>query len=102
MDIILCGAEEISAGQMRQFSVDGAEVLVARAEDGALIATCGTCPHRGAQLGGGTLDGTVVTCPWHEWSFDLADGCGITNPQSELECYPVSEIEGKIVVKLPD
>jgi nitrite reductase (NADH) small subunit len=29
------------------------------------------CPHRGGPLGEGELNGQVVTCPWHAWSFDV-------------------------------
>ena len=29
------------------------------------------CPHRGGPLGEGTLEGSVVTCPWHGWRFDV-------------------------------
>lgn len=102
MKVSVCSADAIPAGELRQFCIDGAEVLVGRTVEGELIAACGTCPHRGAQLGGGRLDGKVVTCPWHEWSFDLSDGSGITNPQSSLDCYAVAEVDGQIVVELPD
>lgn len=32
------------------------------------------CPHMGGPLGEGELSGTVVTCPWHGWTFDVRDG----------------------------
>lgn len=32
------------------------------------------CPHMGASLAEGWLDGTRVVCHWHEWSFDLETG----------------------------
>jgi len=34
------------------------------------------CPHMGASLADGTLDGPRVTCRWHGWKFDLRDGQG--------------------------
>ena len=32
------------------------------------------CPHMGGPLGEGKLDGTVVSCPWHGWTFDVRTG----------------------------
>ena len=34
----------------------------------------GLCPHQGGPLGTGTLCGTVLTCPWHGWQFDVTTG----------------------------
>ena len=32
------------------------------------------CPHMGGPLGSGSLQGSVVTRPWHGWTFDIRDG----------------------------
>lgn len=32
------------------------------------------CPHKGADLAGAPVSGTVITCPKHKWKFDLAAG----------------------------
>lgn len=100
-EIRLCEEAELTEGAMLNFEVDGRTVLLCRVDD-QVYALDGICPHRGAQLATGTLSGTVVTCPWHEWTFDCADGCGITNPQANLDCYRVSTREGSIFVELPE
>ncbi|MGH7353851.1 MAG: Rieske (2Fe-2S) protein [Candidatus Rokuibacteriota bacterium] len=41
---------------------------------GEIFAINHVCPHRGGPLGDGRLDGTVVTCPWHRWTFDVRTG----------------------------
>ena len=33
-----------------------------------------TCTHRGGPLSEGTIDGVVVTCPWHGARFCVRDG----------------------------
>jgi nitrite reductase/ring-hydroxylating ferredoxin subunit len=60
-------------GQMTEVQVDGTAVLLARA-DGAYYAASALCPHMGAHLAQGRLDGFVVTCPRHGSRFDLRSG----------------------------
>jgi nitrite reductase/ring-hydroxylating ferredoxin subunit len=33
-----------------------------------------TCTHGFASLSEGTVEGHVVTCPWHGWTFDVRTG----------------------------
>jgi nitrite reductase/ring-hydroxylating ferredoxin subunit len=60
------------------------------------------CPHRGAFIGSGPLDGTVLTCPWHDWSFDVTTGECLTNPNACQTKFPVSVDEGIVHLSLPD
>jgi PAS domain S-box-containing protein len=47
---------------------------------GELCAIDNTCPHQGGPLGEGTLEGDVVTCPWHGWSYSVRTGCPVLTP----------------------
>ena len=49
------------------------DLLVAHTESG-LVAIDDRCPHMGAPLSIGRLDGCVVACPLHRGRFDLATG----------------------------
>ena len=60
---------------------------------GAIHAMDGVCPHRGGPLGEGILKGSVVTCPWHFWQFDVVTGEAPGLPEACLEKYGV-KIEG--------
>jgi nitrite reductase/ring-hydroxylating ferredoxin subunit len=42
--------------------------------DGALHAVDNNCPHNGGPLSKGTLNGQVLICPWHAWSWDVTSG----------------------------
>jgi 3-phenylpropionate/trans-cinnamate dioxygenase ferredoxin component len=64
--------------------------------DGVLYALDSTCPHRGGPLGEGDLDGTIVTCPWHAWRWDVTTGTNTNNPAVKVACFPVT-IEGDAV-----
>ena len=59
-----------------------------------------TCPHRGGPLGEGELDGRVVTCPWHAWSWDVTTGQNVNNPAVKIGCYPTTVHDGGIFVRL--
>lgn len=64
---------DLKDGEMREVNLSGHEVLLARS-GGSFYAAANRCPHMGAKLSQGKLDGTVVTCPRHGSQFDLADG----------------------------
>src|SRR5690349_6864016 len=54
-------------------SADGLDLVVVRTDAG-LRAYQGRCPHQGALLGEGEMDGTVLVCRNHRWRFDGATG----------------------------
>ena len=41
---------------------------------GEAFAINAVCPHRGGPLANGRLDGHIVACPWHGWTFDVRTG----------------------------
>lgn len=56
--------------------------------DGDYFAIDDACPHHGASLGCGTLEGEIVTCPWHGWKFNVKTG---QMPMAGgVDSYPVS------------
>ena len=51
-------------------------------------------------LGEGELAGTVVTCPWHGWQWDVTTGANAMNPAMRVGCYRVTLEGGSLVVDL--
>jgi len=49
-------------------------VCVARLDDRHLAAVSRFCPHAGADLADGFIDGGRIVCPWHNVSFDPDSG----------------------------
>lgn len=47
------------------------------------------CPHRGASLAEGFLDGGKVFCPWHCFDFNLKTGECATVPSLHVRTYEV-------------
>ncbi len=61
---------------------------------GAFYALDNTCKHRGGPLGEGDLEGSVVTCPWHGWQYDVTSGKNVLpNPTVAVDCFKVT-VEG--------
>lgn len=61
-----------------------------------------TCPHAGAHLGLGDLEGCVVSCPRHGWNFDVTTGECKTDGRYRARRYQVKIEDGDIYVALPD
>lgn len=64
---------ELAEGTMKEVAADGRKILLARVGN-TYYAIEGTCPHMGANLAEGKLEGNIVTCPRHGSQFDLSDG----------------------------
>ena len=82
---------ELGEGQMRCVEADGTVVMVARA-GGGVYALSNHCSHRGGPLHEGTLEGTEVSCPWHDSVFDVRDGSLVHGPAA----YPQPAWETRV------
>ena len=71
--------EELAPGAAKEIVAEGRMVALFNV-DGEIYALDGVCPHQGGPLGQGCLEGTVVTCPWHGWQFDVRTGQHQLNP----------------------
>ena len=80
--------DEIPAGTIREFQVEGKAIALANV-GGKFYAINNTCLHRGGPLAEGQMNGNVVTCPWHGWQYDVANGKLTMNPAVGVVCYPV-------------
>ena len=68
--------------------------------DGRLYCTSNVCPHQGLALAGGPLAGTVLTCPWHGWKFDVTTGFTPYSSWTRILCFPLKIEGGEIFVGL--
>ncbi len=63
---------------------------------GLFYATQGKCTHAGGPLCEGTLDGTIIECPWHGSRFDVRTGAVVGRPaKNPVKTYRVM-MEGEI------
>ncbi|GAB1423617.1 nitrite reductase small subunit NirD [Thauera terpenica] len=65
------------------------------------VATNGLCPHADGPLAEGEVDGDLVTCPWHGWSFCLKTGVSPDDEAMVLQLYEVRVEGDDVLVALP-
>jgi len=59
------------------------------------------CPHANGNLSGGTVDGEVVACPWHDWRFDLDTGICTHSDRARVRTYPAEIRDGAVWFERP-
>jgi nitrite reductase (NADH) small subunit len=97
--VTLAKVDEIESGRGKAINVNGRSIALFNV-DGSFFAIDGTCVHRGGPLGEGDLEGFVVTCPWHQWTYDVRTGNGVLNPAAKVACYETKVEAGKVLVSL--
>jgi len=95
-------AEELRDGEMKQISVAGTEILLARV-DGTYHAIAAHCTHYGAPLVDGVLNGERIVCPWHHACFNVTSG-DLEEPPAldSLPYFSVRVENGKVLVDVPE
>ena len=95
----VCQLDEVPADGMKQFTVDGADILLVRAGD-STFAYQALCPHEAVPLEQGIHDGSVLTCLEHLWQFDLRTGAPRGDAECGLQAYPLREEQGTLYVEI--
>lgn len=92
---------EIPLGEGRAFTIQGRRIAIFCQKD-RYFAINDFCPHMGASLAEGYLDGNGVICPWHAWKFCVESGTWLDNPTSKIrsETFEVRVEGDDILVKL--
>jgi len=97
--VTVCQEVDLPAGAIRKVEVQG-QTIVLYNVGGKLYATQQECLHRQGPLDEGELQGTVITCPWHGWQYDVTTGENLGNRGSKLKTYAVRTAGGEVQVAL--
>lgn len=62
-----------------------------------VYAASDTCPHKGGPLSEGIVHGQSVTCPLHNWVFDLNTGQA-QGEDGQIATYPVRVDGDRILI----
>lgn len=100
----LAPSSAIGTGDVASFIAVQRELVAYRGADGTVHTVDAHCPHMGAHLGGGEVQGDTVACPYHGWRF-AGDGACVEIPYSDgripsracVRSYPTRENSGMIL-----
>ncbi len=65
-----------------------------------LYAINDSCPHQGASLFGGKLEGQVIQCCAHGLRFDLESGYLLNSTHLKVKAYPVEYQDDQVFIVL--
>jgi 3-phenylpropionate/trans-cinnamate dioxygenase ferredoxin subunit len=97
--IVVGVAGELGLGQRKLVFIDGRSIVLFNV-DGTLHAIDNSCPHNGASLASGQLEGCMLRCPAHGLRFDLRTGCMPGKGGLSLTTFPIVAVAGNLVVSL--
>ena len=86
-------------GSLRAVRKRGVPLVVGRGEEG-FFALDGICPHAGAVLADGLLDGGLLVCPLHAFAFETATGRCVDDEGCSVRRYEVCEQDDAVLVRL--
>lgn len=91
----VCRVDELGDGAVQRFERHGRALFVRRS--GADIAVFDSrCPHQATDIPAEALDGILLTCPKHGWTFDLQDGACVARGLRPLRRFE-HKMEGGVL-----
>lgn len=75
-------------------------IAVFRTQQDQIYALENRCPHKHGPLSEGIVHGASVTCPLHNWVFDLATGEAMGADVGRVRSYLVRIQDGRILMAL--
>ncbi|MDT1063990.1 nitrite reductase small subunit NirD [Paracoccus sp. CPCC 101403] len=73
-------------------------IAVFRTADNRVFALDDRCPHKGGPLSEGIVHGDRVTCPLHNWVFDMNSGEAQGADSGAVRTYPIRVENGRILI----
>ena len=98
----VCHVDDIPEGEARMFAIAETMVGVFHVA-GRFFALANECPHAGASLAHGIIEGDTVRCRIHHWRFSIRDGTYLDEdkPQCNALSFPVRVVGNEIQVATP-
>ena len=75
-------------------------IAVFRTQDDQVFAIENRCPHKQGPLSEGIVHGASVTCPLHNWVFDLATGKAMGADEGQVRTYATDVVDGRIFMAI--
>ena len=88
--------EQIPRRGARCVNTPAGKIAMFRTMEDQVYAIENRCPHKNGPLSEGIVHGGSVTCPLHNWVFDLATGKAQGADEGQVRTFPVSVVDGRI------
>ena len=75
----VASTQDVSEGRPFCAGANGQKIAIFKVK-GRFYALNNKCTHAGGPLCKGTIDGSVITCPWHGSKFDVTTGAVVGGP----------------------
>jgi len=85
---------------IKSYSIMGKKIGVVRKENGNFFAIEVGCKHQKADLTQGEIKGMIVTCPRHQWQYDLSTGKCLNHDSVDLRRHELKIEDGDIFISL--
>ncbi|MFC3612889.1 nitrite reductase small subunit NirD [Lutimaribacter marinistellae] len=95
--IDICAIDDIPLRGARKLKTALGCVAIFRTDKDEVFAASDTCPHKGGPLSEGILHGQSVTCPLHNWVFDLNTGQA-QDEDGQIATYPARVEAGRVLI----
>jgi nitrite reductase/ring-hydroxylating ferredoxin subunit len=95
--VTVARVEDVLPGTVTRVRAGEEELALANVGD-EFFATQGACLHLQGPLGDGELEGTMLTCPWHGWRYDVRTGLNDFDHAIQIRTYEVRVQDGEIQV----
>jgi phenylpropionate dioxygenase-like ring-hydroxylating dioxygenase large terminal subunit len=94
---------ELAPGEVKPVRLLGRDLVVYRGQNGRAVALDAYCPHMGAHLAEGRVEGNDLRCFFHDWKFDCSGACVEVPrmdkpPRAAVQPWPTAERYGMIWV----
>ena len=95
--IDICLLSDIPLRGARKIKTALGCVALFRTSENEVFAVSDQCPHKGGPLSEGIVHGQSVTCPLHNWVFDLNTGQAV-GENGSIKTFPVQVCGGRVFV----
>lgn len=96
-------SQNLRVGEVKPMTILGRELVIYRGKDKRAVTLDAYCPHMGAHLAEGKVEGNELRCFFHQWKFD-SEGICVNIPclaepiPVKLKSWPTAEKYGMIWV----
>src|SRR5258708_4250021 len=68
-------SKDLKKGKAKAHTFFGRELVIFRGENQKVVAMDAYCPHMGAHLAEGHVEGNAIRCFFHHWKYDSQGKC---------------------------